>query len=89
MRFKFATEFQRYRWLNTKYLTCFLTLKMQIPDHSVISGGMVPAAIIARELNIRLIDTICISSYDGQERGGLSLTKAPELPEGGNGWLII
>lgn len=56
---------------------------------AVTRGGMVPAAIIARELNIRLIDTICISSYDGQTRGGLSVTKSPELPDGGKGWLII
>lgn len=56
---------------------------------AVTRGGMVPSAIIARELNIRLIDTICISSYDGQERGGLALTKSPELPDGGEGWLII
>ena len=30
---------------------------------TVARGGLVPAAIIARELNIRLVDTICISSY--------------------------
>ncbi len=56
---------------------------------AVTRGGMVPTAIIARELNIRLIDTICISSYDGQERGGFTLNKTPDLPDGGAGWLII
>ena len=30
---------------------------------SVTRGGLVPAAVVARELEIRLIDTICISSY--------------------------
>jgi len=30
---------------------------------AVARGGLVPAAIIARELDIRYIDTICISSY--------------------------
>ena len=30
---------------------------------AITRGGLVPAAIIARELDIRLIDTICISSY--------------------------
>lgn len=32
---------------------------------SITRGGLVPAAIIARELDIRLIDTICITSYEG------------------------
>ncbi|MCG8509818.1 MAG: xanthine phosphoribosyltransferase, partial [Rhodospirillales bacterium] len=29
-------------------------------------GGLVPTAIIARELNIFLVDTLCISTYDEQ-----------------------
>jgi xanthine phosphoribosyltransferase len=29
----------------------------------ITRGGLVPAAIIARELDIRLIDTVCIASY--------------------------
>ena len=36
---------------------------------AITRGGLVPAAIIARELDIRLIDTICISSYDQLETG--------------------
>jgi xanthine phosphoribosyltransferase len=31
----------------------------------VTRGGLVPAAIVARELNIRVIETICVSSYAG------------------------
>ncbi|MEX1083222.1 MAG: phosphoribosyltransferase family protein, partial [Xanthobacteraceae bacterium] len=31
----------------------------------ITRGGLVPAAIVARELNIRVIETICISSYAG------------------------
>jgi len=56
---------------------------------AVTRGGMVPTAIIARELNIRLIDTICITSYDGQEQGKFKLSKSPELEDDGAGWLII
>ena len=29
----------------------------------VTRGGLVPAAIIARELDIRLIETVCVASY--------------------------
>lgn len=56
---------------------------------AVTRGGMVPTAIIARELNIRLIDTICITSYDGQNSGKLNVNKAPNIDDGGKGWLII
>ena len=30
---------------------------------TITRGGLVPAAIVARELNVRVIDTICIVSY--------------------------
>jgi xanthine phosphoribosyltransferase len=32
-------------------------------------GGLMPAAIVARELNLRLVETICISSYDEAAQG--------------------
>lgn len=36
---------------------------------AVTRGGLVPAAIIARELNIRMIDTVCIVTYQWKEQG--------------------
>ena len=30
----------------------------------ITRGGMVPAAIVARELGIRMIETVCVTSYD-------------------------
>ncbi len=36
---------------------------------AITRGGLVPAAIVARELNLRLIDTVCCSTYDRMERG--------------------
>ncbi len=35
---------------------------------AVTRGGLVPAAIIARELNIRMIDTACIVTYQWKEQ---------------------
>lgn len=35
---------------------------------AVTRGGMIPAGILARELNIRRIDTISVASYDEQQR---------------------
>ena len=37
---------------------------------AISRGGLVPAAIIARELDIRLIDTICIRSYQEDKSRG-------------------
>lgn len=55
---------------------------------AVTRGGLVPAAIIARELDIRLIDTICIRSY-----GDDHVRIEPEILKGieadGEGWLIV
>jgi xanthine phosphoribosyltransferase len=42
----------------------------------VTRGGLVPAAIVARELNVRVIETICISSYQQETtRGALRVLK--------------
>jgi xanthine phosphoribosyltransferase len=55
---------------------------------AITRGGMVPAAIIARELNIHLVDTICISSYDWKDKKGeAELLKG--VPGDGEGWLLI
>ncbi|MCC4276117.1 xanthine phosphoribosyltransferase [Marinomonas communis] len=37
---------------------------------AITRGGLVPAAILCREMDIRLIDTICVVSYDSSEEGG-------------------
>jgi xanthine phosphoribosyltransferase len=42
----------------------------------VTRGGLVPAAIVARELGTRLIETVCIASYhDYTTQGGLKVLK--------------
>lgn len=53
----------------------------------VSRGGLVPAAILARELGIRYVDTICISSYDHDHQRDMSVLKAPEGD--GEGYLIV
>ena len=34
----------------------------------ITRGGLVPAAIVSRELNLRVIETVCVSSYQGQKQ---------------------
>ena len=40
---------------------------------AISRGGLVPAAIIARELDIRLVDTVCLASYDHQTQGDVAV----------------
>ena len=54
---------------------------------AVTRGGLVPAAIVARELDIRLVDTVCIASYDDRSQGALQVLKA--VGGDGTGMLII
>jgi xanthine phosphoribosyltransferase len=54
---------------------------------AVTRGGMVPAAIIARELDIRLVDTICVASYEHQTQGATRVLKG--IAGDGAGMLIV
>src|ERR1700674_4262076 len=42
----------------------------------ITRGGLVPAAIVARELGIRVIETVCVASYHHQAQGALHVLKA-------------
>ena len=52
---------------------------------AITRGGLVPAAIIARELELRLVETVCISSYAWQDQGGVEILKAVQ----GDGAAIV
>jgi len=42
---------------------------------TVTRGGMVPACIVARELDVRLVDTVCVISYEHQNQGAVTVLK--------------
>jgi xanthine phosphoribosyltransferase len=49
---------------------------------AITRGGLVPAAIVARELEVRVIETVSIASYhDYKKQGGLKVLKtiAPDV----------
>lgn len=56
---------------------------------AVTRGGMVPACLVARELDIKTIETYCISTYSYQSQDREEIPKALSLPDGGAGWLVI
>ncbi|AFP85161.1 xanthine phosphoribosyltransferase [secondary endosymbiont of Ctenarytaina eucalypti] len=45
---------------------------------AVSRGGLVPAALLSRELGIRHVDTVCIASYDHDNQHNLSVLKRAE-----------
>ena len=58
---------------------------------AVTRGGMAPAMIIARELNIRTIECVSVKSYDYKNQSEAIELKAanPELMGDGTGVLVI
>lgn len=56
---------------------------------AITKGGLIPAAIIARELDCRLIDSVCIATYDEFSIGEPKVLKAPAAAGDGEGWLIV
>ena len=56
---------------------------------AVSRGGLVPGALLARELGIRHVDTVCISSYDHDNQRELVVVKAATTAGDGEGWLVV
>ncbi len=58
---------------------------------AVTRGGMAPAMIMARELDIRTVDTISVKSYDHQNQSEAVILKSPDknLLGDGSGVLIV
>ena len=63
---------------------------------AITRGGLVPAAIVARELGIRTIETICIASYhEYKDQGSLEVIKGIDggllenAEDGGRDILVI
>ncbi len=56
---------------------------------AITRGGLAPAAVLSRELDITHVDTVCIASYEHQDQGELNLLKSISLENGGEGWLVI
>ena len=58
---------------------------------AITRGGMAPAMIVARELDIRVVDTISVKSYNHQTQTAPRVIKSPdmEIVGKGEGVLIV
>jgi xanthine phosphoribosyltransferase len=56
---------------------------------AITRGGLVPAAIVARELDLRIIDTVSVKSYDHQTIGAAEILKPSGIGAADNADLLI
>ena len=60
---------------------------------AITRGGLIPAAIIARELDLRLVETVSAASggtlIEEERRGPLVVIKPPAAAGDGTGFLIV
>ncbi len=61
---------------------------------AITRGGLIPAAIIAREMEVRLVETVSIVTYGREDKewteiGEPQVIKAPVAAGDGEGYLII
>lgn len=52
---------------------------------AITRGGMAPAMIVARELDIRAVDTISVKSYNHQAQSEPRIIKSPDIDLVGDG----
>src|ERR1700733_2477302 len=62
---------------------------------AITRGGMVAAAVVARELGVRVIDTVSVASYNHQDQSEVKILKSVSDHvlklggDGGKGLLIV
>jgi xanthine phosphoribosyltransferase len=56
---------------------------------AITRGGLIPAAIVARELDCRLIESVSVVTYEEETIGEPKVVKAPLAAGDGEGFLII
>ncbi len=62
---------------------------------AITRGGLIPAAIVARELEVRVIESVSVVTYgqeargDEEKKGAPVVAKMPLAAGDGTGWLLI
>lgn len=58
---------------------------------AITRGGLVPAMIVARHLDIRCVETLSIASYDEKHQGEAEVLKGAQaaMADQGENWLVI
>jgi len=56
---------------------------------AITRGGLIPAAIVARELELRVVESVSVVTYDEETKGEPVVAKLPAAAGDGAGWLVI
>jgi xanthine phosphoribosyltransferase len=56
---------------------------------AIARGGLIPATLVAHQLDIRKIDVIAIATYDARTSGAPDILHMPRIDGGGAGWLAV
>ena len=56
---------------------------------AITRGGLVPTMIVSRELNIRIVDSISVKSYDHQSQSAPEILKWPDSEIIGDGEAVL
>ena len=56
---------------------------------AITRGGLIPAAIVARELELRVVECVSVVTYDEETKGAPVVVKFPLSAGDGEGWLLI
>lgn len=56
---------------------------------AITRGGLGPAALLSRYLDITHVETLCLASYDERSQGEMNIIKNVELEDEGKGWLVV
>ncbi len=56
---------------------------------AVTRGGLIPAAIVARELECRLVESVSVVAYEDEERSEPRVLKRPDAAGDGEGFVIV
>lgn len=92
-----ATNYATVTWdqLHRDARTLASALMGRTPFKGIVAvtrGGLIPAAIIARELDCRLVESISVVSYSGEsaeDQKEPRVVKAPSAAGDGEGFLIV
>ncbi|MCH4090347.1 xanthine phosphoribosyltransferase [Acetobacter sp.] len=89
-----ATTYATVTWdqLHRDARTLAETLMSKGPFKGIVAitrGGLIPAAILARELDCRLIESISVVTYDEESKGTPEIIKDPQAAGDGEGFLVV
>ena len=56
---------------------------------AITRGGLIPAAIVARELECRVVETVSVVTYEDERRDAPRVVKLPTAAGDGTGWLVV